>query len=318
MRKRIEPGQADAMVRSFRLQRFIRGLILLSVGAAALIGTVGYIVALVGPEDGPVRRFVESHGLLPGLEEARQNAQKNATLAREAFERGDVYDLERAEEYIGRARIYDKRNGRLAADQALIICEHADVLLRWQRDLERDADDAAANAGDVRHLRELASVKGARAQELIRSAAGALQDAERLAPSSLETLRAQAQYHRMTNDREAARRYLDQAKAQLAGGQDPWTLVLEASFEASEPEKASKEALEKSAALLTRALTNSPKFFAARVRLARTLIAEGAIELAAQEIDSTLSKAPVHAEGRRLQLRLNALKAKRSGEDEGA
>jgi hypothetical protein len=290
-RREIGDRQATAIVVWFRIQRIFRALVLFILGTAILGGGGAYVVALVGPEDGIARRYAEQYHLLPGLEEAKKIADEALRATRKAYERGDVLDLEHAEELIARVRKVLPRDGRMASAQALILCEHADALRRWQKDLEIESAHAASKTEEAQ-LRELASAKGLQADSMLRSAETAVKEANALAPGSIETVQASAHYRHIAHADDEARKLI--ALAKTLNESDPWTLVLEASLHRS------SEAAE----ILRRALSMSPDFVEARVKLARALIDANETDLAKKELEAALAKAPVHREGKRLLARI--------------
>jgi hypothetical protein len=299
--REIGDRQANAMVMWFRLQRLLRSLVLFVLGVALLGGLGGYVLALVGPEDGVARKFAEAHHLLPGLEAARRRAAEDVQAARKGYERGDVFDLARAEEHLARARVLDPRDGRIAADHSLMLAAHADALLRWKQDLEIEAQDPSTKPDRARELKELAAAKILQSQKLAQSADEAMKEAVRLAPEAMETIRASAELRHLAKDEPGARKALERAKAQ---GDDPWSVQIEAAAAAPDPQSATRTALFESATLIKKAIAVSPDFAQAHVQLARILIAQGERDTAKKELDGVIAKLQVHSEANRLLARI--------------
>src|SRR5207249_4061540 len=101
------------------------------LGTTILVGIGGYIVALIGPEDGPARKLAEKYELLPGHAARVRALEEDLRSAHQAYERGDIFDLERAVAHLVRARKLDPSNAAIVGDQALALCAQADAVYRW-------------------------------------------------------------------------------------------------------------------------------------------------------------------------------------------
>jgi predicted Zn-dependent protease len=299
------------MVRRFRVIRAVRAALLSGTGFIVCVSALLYAYVLAAPEGNRLRGLAERTGLLPGVSEALRAAESSVKAAHVAYERGDIIDLERAAELMSRARILRRSDGRIAADQALVLCAEVDSLLRWERDLQRQLEDVTdAKGARARELRETAAEKRIRATALLDQAAAAVTDATELAPSARETLRASADYHRLINDFGKANDDLSRAKA--SGADDPWISAIEASILAGDLEKASANKLADAERILSRTLAIAPDFVSARVQMARVLLAQGAIERAEHELRFAISRVPAHEEAHRLLARVNELKPQAS------
>jgi tetratricopeptide (TPR) repeat protein len=310
--RQIGDRHATAIVIWFRIQRLIRALVLFVIGTGLLGAAGGYILALVGPEDWPTRKLADRYGLLPGHAAMKQALEEDLLAAREGYERGDIFDFERAEAHLARARKLDVQSGAIVGDQALTLSAHADALLRWADDLHVEANDPSVTPEQARGLRELAGVKQAQAEKVRASIDAVLKDAMRMAPSALETQRAIAHSSRLNRDDAGARQAVERAKElkKNEASDDPWMMAIEATLAADRPNGSSKDALVRSAAILRKALALDPDFHAARIQLARVLLDEDSIDLAEKELERVLKKAPTHGEARRLLARIKVASAK--------
>jgi hypothetical protein len=286
-RHEIGDRSAALMVIGFRIKRFFRGIFLFALGIAVLAAAGGYIVALIGPEDGIARKYAEEYHLLPGLEAAKKTVADSVSAAHKAYEKGDIADLEQAEELLQKAKAAVPKDMHITGDQALVLAEHSDALRRWKSDLELEAMRAAAKK-EATQLQELAKAKGAQADGMLHAAESALKDADPTAPSTLEVLRALASLRKLNGDTQGARGFVEKAKGQSPA--DPWTLAIEASLSNGSA----------SADILKRVIAGAPDFAGARVKLARVLLDQGDKDGAKQALESALKHVPYHREAKRL------------------
>lgn len=292
--------ESEALVRSFTWKRRIRGVVLTAVGATLLLGTAGLIYAMAGPQDNPARKYIEEHGLVPGLAAANEAADQAASSAHARYERGDISDLRRADASLEKALAVRRNDPELKADRALVLTAYAAALMRAQ---------SATGAAQPDQTRATAAgTAPAQPSELLRTASALALDAEAAAPSALPTLRALAEYYRVTNDEPRRAQYLERAKAAQASTHvdDPWLMAIEAaSIAGDHPDRAKAE---HAASLLERAVASRPMFSRARIQLAQLYMIDQAYDRAEAELAVVLKNDPAYQEAARLLTEVRALR----------
>jgi tetratricopeptide repeat protein len=314
--------EADRIVRNFHAKRLARTALLWVLGASLLVFAIAYVVALQGPENNPVRRYVKSRGLLPGRESREKAAAEYRALARKEYDKGDIATLDRAIEHLDHARALVKEDLGIAADLGLVLLAKADVLEQWGRDLIQEADAKAAS-GDgaaAAKLRGEASQRRADARPILDRAKSVLAEAQQGAPNALETQRALADLYRLSGDDAREREWLERAHVTEAASHldDAWTVLVDAKILEGDVERSSAETLAQVSELLENALRLNPELLRARIDLARIHLARGAVDRAESEIERVLAKSPAHLEAQRLMRRLTSLKVRNAKEHEAS
>jgi hypothetical protein len=293
--QRAQDRDAAVMLFMFRVRRFIRAVVLMVLGLGLLGGVLAYSYVLIGPPDNPVRALATRYGLVPQPAASGRAVAFNASAAHQAYDRGDLEDLARAEEYIDKAHTLAPASGTIAADRALILAAHAGVLARWQLDLAGQAADLK-NKDKAQQLRAQSDEKKAESAKQLDLARRALEEAQRAAPAAFETARAQAEIDRLAGETARAKEALSKAHA-VHHEDDPWLLAVEAQLANARPSDR-----------LAHAVDIAPEFLIGRVLLARALVAQHSTDAAEKQLNLVLEKAPVHTEALRVMDQVKELK----------
>lgn len=274
----------------------------------ALAAILAFTLGELGRDGNGIRPLASVDDDLRALVSGDDAALSDALglAVRAAYEGGDLPQLAQADRYLTEVRKRHRNDSTLMADHALIIGAEAEALQRWAGDLDHQVEESRGEGMLARVLENIAADKRSDAEALLVSARQLAAQAEERAPSTLPPLRALALYHWASGHVAQSHLYLEQARALMRanGRDDPWTLAIEAATIAGDIERADAHALDSAAASLRRAVELAPSFLQARVKLARVLIARGALDDARRELEIVLGTAPAHYEAGRLVERL--------------
>jgi hypothetical protein len=299
-KKKYRDEEIDQIVDAFQRKRRVRNAALWIGGAALVAVALGYSLAMIVPGNNPLRSFAEGNGLLPGKGTAEEAHAQLLGMAQRHYDRGDIADHERAEDFLIRARALDIDRGLVDGELASVYASHAASMIRLSQDEElaaKSEEDPEAKG----HLLRASLNKRTSAEELLAKARNHLADAERAAPASIATLRAAAAVARVSGDqsREPEATIALERVTEL-GPEDPQTLLELALAAAPYPDRADNEALELAERRIDRALALSPELTRARIHLARVHLARGSLDLAQQELEPILAAMPSYEEAQRL------------------
>jgi len=296
--KRTSAAEAEEIVNGFQKKRRRRTATALLGGFMVLGLGGGAALATMGPEENPLRRFVQSIGLLPPPQPAGPDrASELIEAARRAHELDRLETLQEADQELTEALSLRNDAPSVRADLALVLTTWADMLRR--RAALDDAKAAATSGPESVTLTAGAEGGRSQASALMKRAFELVRTAYEKDPGGLAPSRALADYYRVQRDTSGRfAQLLAQARAaaQAAGTTDAATAYVEAAQLAREPSTAATAELERATTLLEDAVTTRPTLVRARVLLARIAIARGQLDAAKGELDRALAASPGHQE----------------------
>lgn len=305
-KRRIHDDEIDQIVDGFQRKRRVRNAALWIGGAALVAVALGYSLAMIVPGNNPLRTFAEGNGLLPGKGTAEEAHAQLLTMAQRHSDRGDIADLERAEDLLTRARALGIDRPRADAELASVYASHASAMTRLSQDEELAAQSAEDEDAKAQLLRASAN-KRSRAEELSLLAKDHLSDAERASPASIPTLRAAvAVAHALGDEAREQEAALALEQAAKLGPEDASSLLVLALAAAPYPDRSDSAALDLAEQRIDRALALSPDLTRARVHLARIHLARGSLDLAERELEPIIAAMPSYEEAQRLASRSRA------------